>query len=107
MSAARSGGPFPNYVSAERAAAGLSQADLAKASGIDRPWLSRIESGQTLASPKQLDALCEALGGISAGRLYDRDWLEVIGRARSEEQVEHAGSEAGEQASATTGEAAA
>lgn len=100
-----SGGPYPNYIAGERTGHDLSQDDLAQASGIDRPLLSRIESGQVLCTPDQVDRVADALG-VSAARLYDEAELESIGRARRRMR-EHAESEAGEQAPATTNRSAA
>lgn len=72
---------FPNHVRAERETAGLTQADLADRTGIERPWLSRIENGEALCTPQQLDAIAEALQ-ISVARLYEADWLKVVAAAR-------------------------
>jgi transcriptional regulator with XRE-family HTH domain len=84
--------PFPSHVGGERDAKGLSQAAVAEKAGIPRPTLSEIENGERLASPEQLDALADAIG-VSAARLYDPEWLEVIGKAA---KAQRANAEAGE-----------
>lgn len=47
---------------AERAAAGLTQADLAKASGISRVQLARIEGGERTLDVAQAADIAKALG---------------------------------------------
>lgn len=53
---------FAAQLRAERAAANMSQADLAKATGISMPTIARIESGTRTMDTAQLGAFCRALG---------------------------------------------
>lgn len=47
-------------------------AELARRSGIDRPFLSQIVNGWRLPSAEQLDAICATLGW-TAEQLYPRE----------------------------------
>lgn len=53
----------------ERDAAGLTQAQLAVAVGLDQAVISRIESGDTALTAHRAAEIAKALG-ISIGRLY-------------------------------------
>lgn len=53
---------FAAQLRAERAAAGMSQDDLAKASGIGKHTILRIENGQRVMDTAQLGDICRALG---------------------------------------------
>jgi transcriptional regulator with XRE-family HTH domain len=53
---------FAAQLRAERAAANMSQDDLAKATGISKPTIARIELGQRVMDTAQLGAICRALG---------------------------------------------
>jgi transcriptional regulator with XRE-family HTH domain len=53
---------FAAQLRAERAAANMSQDDLAKATGISKPTIARIELGQRTMDTAQLGAICRALG---------------------------------------------
>jgi len=63
----------------------LHQADLARLTGIERSLLSRMENGQVLPAPDELDRLCAALG-VRPQHLYMRDVLEIIERYGNEER---------------------
>lgn len=53
---------FAAQLRAERAAANMSQDDLARATGISKPTIARIELGQRVMDTAQLGAICRALG---------------------------------------------
>lgn len=53
---------FAAQLRAERAAANVSQDDLAKMTGISKPTIARIELGQRVMDTAQLGAICRALG---------------------------------------------
>jgi transcriptional regulator with XRE-family HTH domain len=62
--------PFGQTVRRWRQERGLTQADLAKAAGVPRPNLSRIESGSAEVSLRTLRSLAWALG-VTPGTLAD------------------------------------
>lgn len=66
---------FAAQLRAERAAAGFSQDELAKRTGISKSTILRIEAGTRVMDTSQLGAICRALGitiGTFAGRAEER-----------------------------------
>lgn len=53
---------FAAQLRAERAALGMSQADLAEATGVSMSAIARIETGARVMDTAQLGKFCQALG---------------------------------------------
>ncbi len=69
--------PVGQYIAAIRAAAGISQAQLAQSVTLSPATLSRIESGEKIATEDELAAMLNAIGGPKASELAEflsQDW---------------------------------
>lgn len=63
-------------ITAIRERSGISKTELAKATGIDRTHLHRIETGERNGTDKQLVAIAHALG-VPITAVVDNDTAEV------------------------------
>lgn len=55
-------GPYPNRLREMRQARGLTQQALADKSGVERPYIQKLESGRVWLSPEKIRPLADALG---------------------------------------------
>ena len=72
-------------------ARGLKRVDAAKATGYDKPMISRLTTGHCLPSAQKLTTLCELLDCGVLG-LYERGEVDLLkcGRKGSDNAVDHA-----------------
>jgi Fe-S oxidoreductase len=83
---------FPNNLAKERAAAGMSQAELAAASGVGLELFQHFEEGRLLPSHLEFDRITDALGGLDPTRIYAYSVLNTIGDKRFiEDRPDYAG----------------
>lgn len=54
-------GPFPNQLKAMRRRRKLTQQALAEKSGVERPYIQKLESGRVWLSPEKIRPLAQAL----------------------------------------------
>lgn len=73
---------FGQFIARHRDARGLSQATLAKAAGISRPYLTQIENGRRRPSPEVLQRLL-VLVGASMQQFID----DVVGASVTDEEA--------------------
>lgn len=80
---ARERSPLSEFISAqiraERAAAGLTQAELGRRSGLPRLTVMRLESGARVPDATQLDRIAKALG-LAASELVRRAEERLVSR---------------------------